>query len=618
MEKILLVVHAEIGEHTQIGILLRSLRRLAAAHTHILLFGDLAPSDTVRRMEDGPLVRALQSGIMSMDKHAAERCMLLVRERKWDDAARAYLGKAQKQPIRSVIAQLLQSGKTDAAFRAASVSPSSLSGIYSAVLLMDAGISCTPDMPGRMADALFLSGGSCVTALVLPLRAYNETLLTRLSRLGFSLSAADSARNALIKQETLSDAEDVVMFDACSLASSPLLPDTPCPKVNDCLFVRQSVPTLHQYIAAFHLRCLRKANAATLLPLAQVLLLACSTLSGMAELTAAALFLPELFALLRPRLWPAVLVRTAFLPLLFACALDGLSRRLLAQSACFRIELPRSAFSPFACCIWGGLMLFAALIGVHALVPLMTVSILWLSAPLIARALHSPTHERIPLSDQEQRAMLQQAKQVFSALPENTLCEHSPALCMLALCAMCMLGEFEADEAARRIQTQLVRAQDAPMQHAYEQAAILACAQYVRERLSDCDSALRDLPAQLEAYVSSLPVARESGLLSAFLAAARSRDSTLRALDTLHTATADSIMDLLLLPPSRPRAWLADEPSFPLTHPHSYLRSDTHAASSDLLIRFLFISVSALGQPFGPLLLRSPITGPYAPMLSMI
>lgn len=618
MEKILLVVHAEIGEHTQIGILLRSLRRLAAAHTHLLLFGDLAPSDTERRMEDEPLVRALQSGVMSMDKRSAERCMLLVRERAWDDTARAYLGRAQKQTIRSVIAQLLQSGKTDAAFRAASISPSSLSGVYSAVLLMDAGIACTPDMPGRMADALFLSGGSCVTARVLPLRAPEETLLTRLSRLGFSLCAADSARKALLKQETLADAGEVVMFDAGALASSPLPPDTPCPGINSCLFVRQSAPTLSQYIDAFHLLCLRKANAATLLPLAQAILLACSALSGAAWLTFATLFVPELFSLLRPRLWPAVLVRTAFLPLLFACALDGLSRRLLAQSARFRIELPRSAFSPPACCVWGGALLFSALIGVHALVPLMSLSLLWLSAPLIARALHSPAHERIPLSDEEQHDMLLQARQAFTALPENTLREHSPALCMLALCALCMLGELEADEAARRIQSQFVRAQDAPMKRAYEQAAILACAQYVRERMSDCDAALRDLPAQLEAYVSSLPVARESGLLSAFLAAARSRDSTLHALDALRTATEASVMDRLLLPPSRPVPRLADEPSFPLTHPHSYLRLGKHAASSDWLIRFLFVSASALGQPFGPLLLRSPITEPYAPMLSML
>ena len=87
---------------------------------------------------------------------------------------------------------------------------------------------------------------------------------------------------------------------------------------------------------------------------------------------------------------------------------------------------------------------------------------------------------------------------------------------LYAACAGCMLGVLEPDEAARQTQALLAAgpAVDSPVEH----AALLVCAQFLRERMADCDAALRALPAQLEdcarAKAAALPLFPEIGRAS--------------------------------------------------------------------------------------------------------
>jgi len=60
--------------------------------------------------------------------------------------------------------------------------------------------------------------------------------------------------------------------------------------------------------------------------------------------------------------------------------------------------------------------------------------------------------------------------------------------------------------------------------------------------------------------------------------------------------------------------------TLPLTHPHTYLKRrpfKENAEADDPVGFFLSLSASALSHPFYALLLRSPVAGPYMPLLSI-
>ena len=126
---------------------------------------------------------------------------------------------------------------------------------------------------------------------------------------------------------------------------------------------------------------------APVLALAALLMAAAS---GNAVLACLALLLPELSALAHPSQLPGALVRLSLLPALAASALDARMARLLARSPRLRIAAPRLAQSPAGCTLWGAVLLPLAAAGVNALVPLLPVSLLWMLAPVIVRALDSP------------------------------------------------------------------------------------------------------------------------------------------------------------------------------------------------------------------------------------
>ncbi len=73
----------------------------------------------------------------------------------------------------------------------------------------------------------------------------------------------------------------------------------------------------------------------------------------------------------------------------------------------------------------------------------------------------------------------------------------APGAAMLVACGGCMLGFLEPDEAARQMTALLPDLSSVPLD-AHETACALAAAQAIRERMADCDAALRSLPAQIE------------------------------------------------------------------------------------------------------------------------
>lgn len=572
---------------------LRQLRRLSAgdaAHT-LLLFADFHAANAASLPDDAPLLRRLQSGVMAMNARRPGRFLLLARRRVWDDASRQYLGWEQPLSCREVIARLLQSGQSSAVFDAATVSPASLKGRFDAVLFSGMELSCTPDTPARMLAVLDRTPCGRVAAPVRHPRAYPETVFVRLVRTcGFSLSPVSAARETLLARDGLLSADSPMLYTAAALIASLDAPVTASPKVKGCFFMRRTPLTLAACFSAHRLHALRSADAVSLLPLAQLALLVTSALSG-APLLAALALVPEALALLHPRLLPGALLRTALLPLTAAVSLDALLCRLFARSRWLRLRLPDSLVSAQGCMLMGAVLLPLAIASVQALVFLLPILMLWLGAPLLLPALDSPTLERIPLVE-DQRAQLRTLAE--SAYFDAAQDVHAPsALRMLAACAGCMLGVLEPDEAARQTQALLAAgpAVDSPVEH----AALLVCAQFLRERMADCDAALRALPAQLEEY------AREkAGTLPPFPGA--SQEDPLCAL-------------FLPLGPARRMAQHAI--TLPLTHPHTYLKRllPDGNPTGDPLARFLALAAAALDHPFHALLLRSPVAAPYAMMM---
>ena len=572
---------------------LRQLRRLSAgdaAHT-LLLFADFHAAGAASLPDDAPLLRRLQSGVMAMNARRPGRFLLLARRRVWDDASRQYLGWEQPLSCRVVIAQLLQSGQTSAIFDAATVSPASLKGRFDAVLFSGMELACTPDTPARMLAALDQSPSGRVAAPVRHPRAYPETVFARLIRTcGFSLSPVSAARETLLARDGLLPADCPTMYTAGALTVSLASPASAAPRAAGCFFMRRTPLTLAACFSAHRLHALRHADAVSLLPLVRLALLVASALTGVPLLTALAL-LPEALALLRPRLLPGALLRTALLPLTAAVSLDALLCRLFARSRWIRLRLPDSLVSAQGCMLMGAVLLPLAIASVQALVSLLPILLLWLGAPLLLPALDSPTLERIPLAEDQRAQLRTMAESAYFDAAQDV--HAASALRMLAACAGCMLGVLEPDEAARQTQALMAAgpAVDSPVEH----AALLVCAQFLRERMADCDAALRALPAQLEDYAR-----KKAGTLPPFPGASQS----------------DPLCSLFLpLGPARRMAQHAM--TLPLTHPHTYLKRllpDGNPAGEPLA-RFLALAAAALDHPFHALLLRSPVAAPYAVMM---
>lgn len=592
---------------------LLALRRMAASGYDTLLFCDLPAARGQRLPQDEPILKTLQSGAMAIAARTDRLCAVLVRERAWDDASQRYLGALQSTPPQRIVAQLIQRGETDARFSLATVSPEKLRECCDAVLLTPLSLTCTPDTPGRMLRALDDIPVLC--ARILPRREYPQTALSRLHQFSpFSLSPLQDAQRLVLHRHGYAKTDGPVLCRADVLiASGGILPEA-APAAKDCFFMPRHAPSAASLFIDYRAHCLRSSDIHALLPLARLLLFFLSAATGHALPALLAAFLPEVCALRYPGLLPGALARLSLLPLCALISLDCLLCRLLAKTKFFRPRLPDLLFSPVCCVLAGAALLLPAFHRHGALTALLPVSLLFLAAPLVLHALCHPTIERIPLHPDESQQLCSLAENAFFDARRDSAAP--PAMKMLAACAGAMLGLLECDEAARRAEA-LLR-EGLPLHSPAEEAAALACAQYLREQMGKCDAALRALPAEIERAVLAHPAAEAAeapGRLGAFLHAARSGHE--RPLPGSGEAGQSAESDALFLPlgpaAETPRSSL----SLPLTHPHTFLSGSLAFAGQEgsAVSRFLFLAAGALSHPFFPLLLRSPVCGPYAPLL---
>ena len=612
-ENLLCVVLAAPRRAEDVSDLMRTLRAMRDAADSLLLFCDLPDAFSAALPEDDALIRSLQSGVMSLASRMPGRFLLLVRSRSWDDAARRYLGESQSVRPHAVLAELMVSGHAPSAFSAASFSPASLAGQFSAVLFLPASVACTPDVPRRMLAAL----GECgmLRARVLPPLLDDEPLLSRLSARGFSLSAPYAAAADLLARRNLSmDFDQPLLCSAQAVSRLTRRGLSICPLWEEAAFVRRRFSTFHaeehSLERLFSSACrtplpahfdddlpkwLRALSPLILFtPLLRMLLVFLAAVTGW-ELPAL-LALIEPYALLHPRLLPGALVRLSLLPVCAVRAFNALFAHGLARSPLIRIRFPSGAKSPTACAVCAVALIPAAFFSLHALAPLFALALLWLCAPLLVRSLDLPARERIPLSAKEHQRLLVLAQEAFALSGSRA----QPGSAMLAACAGCMLGFLEPDEAARRVQSlcaSLPPLQDAPD----EQACALTAAQFLREHMGSCDAALRELPAQIEAACISAESRAPSSRNSPNNEKKRGKPALISVLlkrDSAHAA--------LFLPLRLARSVC------PATHPHAFLRGTLpeSAAESDGAWAFLFLCDAALGHPFMPIFWRSPLAMP--------
>lgn len=613
-------VHTQAEAEDAVRLLRRAAPVQADEARTMLLFCDLPDADAPKLPSDDLLIRTLQSGVMSMAKAGSCRILLLVRSRVRQAALRLYAGVSQTESPRQVVADLLAQGRTQTRFDAATFSPASLKGAYAAVLFSDLSLACTPDTPARMLEALSASRHGCVCAAVLPRREYPHSALSRLFQIhpsGFSLSPIRAAQLDALHTHKLSpgDAPMLCRSDALLSAVSTAFA---APLAPGCVFVRRKAPVLRDCFAAYRRRLLHLPLRHAALPPLQLALLFFCALTGKPLLAALAL-LPECCALLRVRMLPGALLRAALLPLTAFVALDTLLARAFARRR-FLFRIPDGLITPLGCVLPGAALLVLALCSARALVPLLPLSLLWLSAPLLIPALDAPTLERIPLHPDQQAQLRSTAESAFfDADPAAHAAGRSASpRSMLAACAGCMLGLLEPDEAARRVQA-LFASAIIETPSAADLAALLASAQYLRERMGDCDAALRALPAQIEQYALRADPPREDSTLAAFLRAAMRQESSAFSLRQPHD---DAPLDAVFLPLGPSSSAVRHPLTLPLTHPHTYLRRiqlacDQPEIAPDPLDRFLVLAAAALAHPFYPLLMRSPVCAPYAPLLNI-
>lgn len=612
-ENLLCVVLAAPRRAEDVSDLMRTLRAMWDTADSLLLFCDLPDAFSAALPGDDALIRSLQSGVMSLASRMPGRFLLLVRSRSWDDAARRYLGESQPVRPHAVLAELMVSGHAPSAFSAASFSPASLAGQFSAVLFLPASVTCTPDVPRRMLAAL----GECgmLRARVLPPLLDDEPLLSRLSARGFSLSAPYAAAADLLARRNLSmDFDQPLLCSAQAVSRLTRRGLTICPLWEEAAFVRRRFSTFHaeehslEHLFSSTCRTPLPAHSddalpkwirffsplILLTPLLRMLLVFLAAVTGWELPVLLALIEP--YALLHPRLLPGALVRLSLLPVCAVRAFNALFAHWLARSPLIRIRFPNGAKSPTACAVCAVALIPAAFFSLHALAPLFALALLWLCAPLLVRSLDLPARERIPLSAKEHQRLLVLAQEAFALSGSRA----QPGSAMLAACAGCMLGFLEPDEAARRVQSlcaSLPPLQDAPD----EQACALTAAQFLREHMGSCDAALRELPAQIEAAC----ISAESRAPSSrnFPDNEKKRDepaliSMLLERDSAHAA---------LFLPLRLAHFVC-----PATHPHAFLRGTLpeSAAESDGAWTFLFLCDAALGHPFMTIFWRSPLAMP--------
>ncbi len=609
------VLHARLHARAQVSDILRAVRHASSgekAHC-VLLLCDLSSASAQELPGDALLLRSLQSGIMAMNARSQGEFHLLVRRRVWDDAARAYLGAERKTSCRETIARLVTSGETEEAFAVATLSPAALQSRFSYILFSELTLCCTPDTPQRMILALERAGCGCLGAQVLEAKPFPQTALARLCELApFSLSPLHAAREDHLRRKGQCGTDAPALYTLKALAASLIEPPRSIPAAAGCFFIRRQPPVLPDFFREHRHLCLHSGVLYALLPLAQMLLLFLSALMGFPWLTALALLPPELWPLVHPRQLPGALVRLALLPLTALVSLDALLGRWLSRSHLLRLRVPDSLLTPQGCTLFGAVLLPVALHSAQALVILLPVCLLWLAAPLLVPALDAPTMERIPLSGDQLKQLRTMAGSAFF---DSVNTGASPSLGMLSACAGCMLGLLEPDEAARQAKTQLDTLEDRPLA-AHELAALLTSAQYLRERMGDCDAALRELPADIELRALSLPLKPSLGRLSTLLAAAKQAIPAPQALAQMARSGIPEPHDLLFLPLDSTRRTPVYPLSLPLTHPHTFLRRQLLEKNAPTFLpspasRALFLAAAALGHPFHALLMRSPVSGPY-------
>lgn len=600
--------------------ILRILRHTAAKNdtdARVLLLCALPDAIGRQMPEDTPLIRALQSGVMSLNARSGARFELLILSRSWSASARAYIGCENAVSLCRIARDLLTGSKPDAAFAAATISPAAVRDLAdgcAAVLFSDLALSCTPDTPTRMFDALRAAGGVCIRAHVLCRREYPQSVFARLCSAGFSLMPPGVPAP--------DDRPLLVCTDALTEAFSSDMP--PATAAADCCFVRRDPPSLSALLDRLHRDCLFRPELFFLLPCAQVFMLFLSALTGLPALAAAAILFPEYHALRRPVRMPGALARLALLPASAGVVFDALLMRLTAGS-CLRLRVPFAFLSP-AGSVLSGLLLFAAAFrGAHALSVLLPVSALWIAAPYIRPALAGPSIARIPLAPEELSLIHTHAQDAYFSVCSGDASPASAPFCMLCEAAGCMLRLTEPDEAARRMQALLAQCQSgaSPAPSAAEQAAMLVCAQYLREHMRDCDAALRPLPAAIESSVLSSPLPQENSRLSAFLRAARIGDSS-AFLPSGDPQVQTTALDALFLPLAPARDMPPHPATLPLTHPHAFVRhlrsgltGQKQEEAADTPGRFLAAAAAALDHPFYALFLRSPVTAPYSALLAV-
>ena len=580
---LLCVLSAAPRTPAQVRPLARRLLSMRPCADALLLLCDLPDAFSEVMPEDAPLLRALQSAVMAADSRCPGHFLLLVRKRVWDDAARLYLGENQPLLPMQTVAALLAHGHAPSAFAAASFSPASLAGQFSAALFCPADVSCAPDVPRRMLAALGESG--LLAARVLSPLADDAPLSNRLP--GFSFWESRAASDDFLarrRRARLSDGVLLASSRAFSVVEKSDGSDV-CPLWDISAFVADASPSLRGALRQTRrdLDRLCRLPAPTRLqklmlsaPPLRLLLLFFAAVSGWEWVAVLALLEP--YALLHPRMLPAALVRLAFLPMTALCAANAFFAHRLARSPLLRVRFPKSAQTPAACAVCGAALLPAAFLSLRALAPLLFVSLLWLAAPPLFRALTLPETERIPLSDAERARLLRLAREAFAAPVDHA----APGAAMLAACGGCMLGFLEPDEAARQMTALLPDLSSAPLD-AHETACALAAAQAIRERMADCDAALRSLPAQIERACAPETAAP-------WLA------------DILDGAQAHSA---LFLPLRRIRV-----PSV-VTHPHGFLALPDKAKTPDDAWAFLMLCDALCAHPFYPLFWRSPVAAPY-------
>lgn len=617
MDAVFRVLSGTIKTREEAAQAVRDLRHMTArsqTEGHILLLCCLPDAPGEQMPGDDAVIRTLQSGVMAMRARSAVRFDLLVLGRIWRAAARVYAGDPGADARFAIVRDLLTAGKTDAAFAASTISPSALKSCFlscSAVLFSPLCLACTPDTPGRMLAALSASPCGCVCAPVYEKREYPQSVLSRFLSSGFSLCPP------LFASRRIGDQEPPRMYSADALKGAAHPQNMP--SAEGCAFVRRNPLPLSSLLHNFHCACLLSGGFPSFLPLAQLLLLLLSALSGSRLLLAAALA-AEFPALLHPSRLPCALLRLALLPSSAFSALDALLMRATAHTRYLRLRVPSSVQCENGSMALGALLLAAAFRGAHTLPALLPVSLLWLASPLVYPALGRPTIARIPLRPDQLSRLHDEAEGAYLSVST-----HSPSPCeiplrMLCEAAGCMLRQAEPDEAARRTQSLLAQylAGDPPPASAVDQASMLACAQYFREHMHACDAALRPLPAQIESCVLSMPPPKGGGLLCAFLLAARQENS---AAFFRTPSSGSAPLDALFLPLAPARDMPPHAITLPLSHPRAYLAQQEKADPKEEAAvspgRFLAAAAAALLHPFYPLFMRSPVAAPYAALLSL-